>query len=102
MVVYVVVGTSLVYGCSLKREEAEELVAKKIERACKYTGEAECQKGRYYDVKVTLFVVNKGQEVLTSFDSKELRYALNGVDMVKVETAGLIETYHIQDINLAD
>lgn len=102
MLVYVVFGAHTVFGCSRSKEGAEELMAEQIERVCKNTRDAERQNGKCYGIKATLFVVDEGQKVLTSFNSTELRCALRGVVTVKVEIAGLAETYHIRDIDLVD
>lgn len=107
MVVYVVFGSYAVYGCSRERKGekgAEELMARQIEKVCENTRDAERQNGRCYDIKATLsfFEINEGQKVLTSFDSKELRLALDGVSTVKVEVAGMSETYRIQNTELVD
>lgn len=100
MVIYVVFGSGVVYGCSYDKEDAEELIAKRIEQVCENTRDAERQNGKCYEIRATLFVLNEGHKVLTTFDPQELRLALRGVSMVKVEVAGMSETYRIQSSEL--
>jgi hypothetical protein len=102
MIVYVVFESCAVIGGSFERKIAEKLMAKQIERVCENTRDAERQNGRCYDVKATLSFVklNEGQKVLTTFDPKELELALEGVSTVKVEVAGMTETYRIQSTKL--
>ena len=102
MVAYVVFESCAVIGGSFERKIAEKLMAQQIEKVCKNARDAECQNGRCYDVKATLsFVkINEGQKVLTTFDSKELELALDGVSTVRVEVAGMTETYRIQSTKL--